>query len=86
MAGVEVKNGNWVLTATGAPLDPNQTYVVLVNDFMYAGGDGYNFAKYDPEGYDTSIPYRQPLIDWIKAQLSDADHPLDAAIEALIGG
>jgi hypothetical protein len=51
---------------------------------MYNGGDGYTLlAKYDPNGYNTAINWRQPVIDWIRAQKSTPAEPLDEAIKAL---
>jgi 2',3'-cyclic-nucleotide 2'-phosphodiesterase (5'-nucleotidase family) len=85
-AGIMNVSGRWVLSESGVEIDPNATYVILVNSFIYAGGSGYQFGEYDPNGYDTSVPYRQPLIDWIEAQESSASNPIDDAIEALIGG
>ncbi len=85
MAGLDFTDGDWVLTATGEVLDLSAIYVVLVNDFMYTGGDGYTFANYAPDGYDTSTHYRQPLIDWFRSQSSDLTTPIISAIEVLIG-
>jgi 5'-nucleotidase/UDP-sugar diphosphatase len=84
VGGIHSKNGQWAFNSNNTPLDPQATYHVLVNDFMYAGGDDYKLlAKFDPNAYNTSIDWRQPIIDWIKVQNSSSDHPLDAAIEQL---
>jgi 5'-nucleotidase/UDP-sugar diphosphatase len=84
IGGLYQQGGKWVLSKTGQPLDANTTYSVLVNDFMYNGGDGYTLlAKYDPNGYNTAINWRQPVIDWIRAQKSTPAEPLDEAIKAL---
>jgi 5'-nucleotidase / UDP-sugar diphosphatase len=64
-------------TVNGTPLDPQATYRVLVNDFMYAGGDGYAFADYDPDAYMTGIDWRQPLIEWISGLRTSPDDPLE---------
>ena len=61
----------------GTPLDPEATYHVLVNDFMYAGGNSFKFGEQDPEGYNTSIDWRQPVIDWIWSLDTSPDDPLD---------
>ena len=54
---------------------------MLVNDFMYAGGDDYALlAVYDPDGYNTAIHWRQPVIDWMMAQNSSPEDPLDDAL------
>lgn len=74
----------WVLTRTGASISAEATYRVLVNDFMYAGGDDYTvLAQADPAGYNTAIDWRQPTLDWIIAQNSSAEAPLNEAIAQL---
>jgi 5'-nucleotidase/UDP-sugar diphosphatase len=69
------------LLADGSPLDMAATYHVLVNDFMYLGGDGYLFYQQDPNAYDTSIQWRQPVIDWTEAQNTSETNPIDALID-----
>ncbi|MEJ2599221.1 MAG: bifunctional UDP-sugar hydrolase/5'-nucleotidase [Anaerolineales bacterium] len=84
IGGIHKKNGQWVFNSNSEPLDPKATYHVLVNDFMYAGGDNYKLlAQFDPQAYNTSIDWRQPIIDWIKTQNSTPNHPLDTAIAEL---
>ncbi|MGD8456055.1 MAG: bifunctional UDP-sugar hydrolase/5'-nucleotidase [Anaerolineales bacterium] len=85
-AGVENVSGRWVMSETGEEIDPKATYVVLVNSYNYSGGGNFMFGQYDPNGYDTSVLYRDPIIDWIEAQGSSTAAPIDDAIEALIGG
>ena len=82
--GIHHDGNHWILDKTGEPLDMTAEYSVLVNDFMYAGGDHYDMlALYDPDAYNTSIDWRQPVIDWVLQQKSSPDHPLDEAIAAL---
>ncbi len=69
------------LLADGTPLDMAATYHVLVNDFMYGGGDGFLFGQQDPDGYFTGIQWRQPVIDWTKHQNTDVMNPIDALID-----
>ena len=84
VGGVYRENFRWYLKATGEELDPDAFYTVLVNDFMYAGGDDYALlAVYDPDGYNTAINWRQPVIDWIMMQDSSPENPLDAAFSSL---
>ena len=80
-AGVKMSLGKTILTKTGQPIDPNATYRVLVNDFMYLGGDKFPLQKQDPNGYDTAIHWRQPVIDWLIAQNSSATSPIDNKID-----
>lgn len=86
IGGMKWQNGRWVLKKSGEPLKSDQQYHVLVNDFMYAGGDGYTlFAQFDPDAYNTGIDWRQPVIDWILAQKSSPSNPLDGWIKKLLG-
>jgi len=64
----------------GTLLDPNQTYRVLTIDYLYARTDN-NFSSYDPDPYNTSIHYRQPVIDWIKSLNTSAANPLDQYLD-----
>jgi 5'-nucleotidase / UDP-sugar diphosphatase len=83
VAGVRRENFRWVL-ANGSRIDPQAEYHLLTTDFLYAGGDGYQMlARFDPEAYNTAVDWRQPLIDWIIAQESNPERPLDAAIAEL---
>ena len=84
IGGLHKEGSGWVVDKSGLKLDNAGTYTVLVNDFMYAGGDSYRMlAKFDPSGYNTSIDWRQPVIDWILAQNSSPTLPLDGAIAGL---
>ena len=65
----------------GTPIDRDATYHVLVNDFMYAGGDGFKFGEQDPDAYNTSIDWRQPVIDWISALSTSPEDPLDRYLD-----
>jgi len=76
VAGAEQNNGRWQLTG-GERLREEQTYRVLVNSFMYAGGDNYGILpEADPDGFDTGIHYRQPFQDWLKSLETSASSPL----------
>lgn len=84
IGGMKWLKGRWVLNKTDQPLISAQIYSVLVNDFMYAGGDGYTLlAQFDPDAYNTGIDWRQPVIDWIRARKSNVDNPLDKWINIL---
>jgi len=65
----------------GSPLDPQATYHVLVNNFMYTGGDGYLFEVQDPNGYDTGIHWREPVIEWILVQQTSPERPLETLLD-----
>ncbi len=48
---------------------------------MYAGGDGYLFGAQDPEGYDTSIHWRQPLVDYLESLATKPESPLEDFVD-----
>ncbi len=82
--GLRAHQGGWIVAKTGQRLDPATTYHVLVTDFLYAGGDGLDeLAQFDPQGYNTAIDWRQPIIDWVISQASTAEQPIDEALSAL---
>ena len=81
VGGIHRQGGQWVFNETNEPLELDATYSVLVNDFMYSGGDDYGMlAEFDSEGYDTAIQWRQPIIDWIETQNSSEERPLDISL------
>lgn len=84
IGGTYRQGGEWILSRTGDIIDPGKDYGLLVNDFMYAGGDGFgNLAEFDPDAYDTAINWRQPVIDWIEEQNSTAEKPIDDAVDQI---
>jgi 2',3'-cyclic-nucleotide 2'-phosphodiesterase (5'-nucleotidase family) len=62
--------------SNGTPIRPGTTYKVLTIDYLYSRSD-YCFQYYDPFPYNTSIHYRQPVIDWIRSLNTSAANPLD---------
>lgn len=64
----------------GTPIDPGASYTVLTINYLYSRWD-YNFSLYDPDPYDTSIHYRQPVIDWIKSLNTTMANPLDGYLD-----
>jgi 2',3'-cyclic-nucleotide 2'-phosphodiesterase (5'-nucleotidase family) len=84
IGGLYPQGGQWILKESGQPVDPETIYNLLTTDYLYAGGDNYRLAEFDPEAYNTAINWRQPVIDWILAQESSRENPLDSAIQDLI--
>ncbi|MEW5851103.1 MAG: bifunctional UDP-sugar hydrolase/5'-nucleotidase [Myxococcota bacterium] len=52
----------------GAPLDRKRTYRVVINDFMYRGGDQYRFKEYDANPEETALHWREPVARYLRAQ------------------
>ena len=66
----------------GTPIDSNTTYNVLINDYMYAANDGNNWSTIDPDPYQISINYRQPVIDWLESINTSAANPLENYLDS----
>jgi 2',3'-cyclic-nucleotide 2'-phosphodiesterase (5'-nucleotidase family) len=77
-----VKTEDGYKTADGNILNSDSTYKVLTNDYLYSRPD-LNYQKYDKDPYDTSIHYRQPLIDWLKSLKSTVENPINGHLDSL---
>lgn len=82
-------SGGMTYTSRGrVRLDSNRsfhadsTYYLLINDFMYAGGAGYLFDKQELQAYDTSIQWRQPIIDFTRSLGTSRTRPLEDLVDA----
>ncbi|HID89509.1 MAG TPA: hypothetical protein EYP52_07355 [Anaerolineae bacterium] len=81
MRGKGIGDNLTVVLDDGSPIDPEAVYRVLVNSYIYQGGDDYLFSHQDPEAYDTGIHWREPVIEWIRAQGTGPDRPLESLID-----
>lgn len=46
----------------GQPIEDARQYSVVINDFMYLGGDGFQFKDLDAAPEDTGLSWREPVI------------------------
>ena len=60
----------------GTAIHSDSIYQVLTTDYLYSRDD-LNFSMYDPDPYNTSIHYRQPVIDWIQSLQTSSTDPLN---------
>jgi 2',3'-cyclic-nucleotide 2'-phosphodiesterase (5'-nucleotidase family) len=74
-------SGVQITLAGGGLIDPQATYHVLVNDYMYNGGNGYRFKEYDPEPVDYGGNYRDPVVSWTRQLATSASDPLEAHLD-----
>ena len=58
-----------IQTVGGEAFDPNETYTIVTNDFLGAGGDTYYAFKASPIGYDLGVPLDEVVMDYITSQL-----------------
>jgi 2',3'-cyclic-nucleotide 2'-phosphodiesterase (5'-nucleotidase family) len=59
----------------GRPIEDKKSYRVVINDFMYFGGDGFTFKEHDAAPEDTGLSIREPVI----RVLRHAEGPLETA-------
>lgn len=65
-----------ITLSDGTPIDENKTYRVVVNDFMFTGGDGYDFSNATNVD-ETYIPVRDVLVERIKKDKTITPKPID---------
>ncbi len=78
---VGVSRDGETLLASGEAIDPDGSYVALVPDAIFAGGNYYEFYKFDPNPTYTGIDWRQPPIEWIRSSGSTRRQPISAFLE-----
>ena len=55
-------------TVGGEVFDKDQTYTIVTNDFLGAGGDTYYSFAASPIGYDLGVPLDEVVMDYITAE------------------
>lgn len=56
-----------VLDRMGKPIDDKKIYSVVINDFMYLGGDGFRFKDFDASPDDSGLSLREPVMRTLRA-------------------
>ena len=62
------------ITINGAPLSLTQTYKVAVNNYIAAGGSGFDVLKRNTQKFDTGIDIRDGLVDYMRSFPSCANY------------
>lgn len=73
--------GGWYL-ADGSPIEDQTVYTVLTTDYLYSIPEN-KFSTYDSDPYNTSVNYRQPLIDWLESMNTSSGDPLEIYIKVV---
>ena len=55
-----------LLDRYGNPIEDNRKVKVIINEFMYRGGDGFPFTSMDPNPELTAVNWRTPFIEMLK--------------------
>ena len=58
-----------IQTVGGEAFNPDETYTIVTNDFMGAGGDTYYAFKAASSGYDSGVPLDEVVMDYITSEL-----------------
>lgn len=58
-----------IQTVGGEAFTPEETYTIVTNDFMGAGGDTYYAFKAASSGYDSGVPLDEVVMDYITSEL-----------------
>lgn len=74
IGGMSTINGYRLMD--GTLINADSTYTVLTTDYLYSLSDN-NLSTYDDTPMNTSVHYRQPLIDWIKSLNTSTSNPLN---------
>jgi 2',3'-cyclic-nucleotide 2'-phosphodiesterase (5'-nucleotidase family) len=64
----------------GKPLDPKKEYTVGTVEYVYFGGDGFEFEKLDPEPKETGMAWQTPVIEWTREQTTSEKKPLEKSL------
>lgn len=66
--------------ADGTAIRPTDRLRVVINDFMYRGGDDFRFKAYDPEPEETALDWREPVLRRLRA-LAAAGRTLEGSFD-----
>ncbi|MFP2961735.1 bifunctional metallophosphatase/5'-nucleotidase [Myxococcus sp. 1LA] len=67
--------------AKGKALDPKKEYSVATVEYLYFGGDGFEFEKLAPEPTETGMAWQTPVVEWTKQQESSDKKPLEKLVK-----
>lgn len=74
--------------ASNAPIADDRVYRVIVNEFMYRGGDRYRLREYDPTPEETGVHWRDPVARYLRELTrrgQTADVPADGRAQPIEG-
>ncbi len=79
MAGLSLRGGEFIVASTGRAVDPQTTYRVLVNDYMYNTGPVLQAA--DPKPEEVYADWRRPVYEWLLLHPSSEGDPLEGLVD-----
>lgn len=79
MAGLSLRGGECIMAGTGRPVEPQMTYRVLINDYMYETCPALQAA--DPKPEEVYTDWRQPVYEWLLLHPSSEGDPLENLVD-----
>ena len=73
-------DGTWK-DAQGRDIVPSGIYSVASVEYLYFGGDGFDFEKQDPLPGETGMVWQTAVVDWTKQLNSSQAHPLETFLK-----
>ncbi|MCE9666655.1 5'-nucleotidase C-terminal domain-containing protein [Myxococcus stipitatus] len=81
VSGFSAAGKNKFKDAKGKPLDPAKEYSVATVEYLYFGGDEFEFEKLAPEPTETGMAWQTPVVDWTKALETSEKKPLEKQLK-----
>jgi len=81
IAGFSAAGKDKFKDAKGKALDPKKEYTVATVEYLYFGGDGFEFETLDPEPTETGMAWQTPVVDWTKGKESTEKKPLEKLLK-----
>jgi len=72
--------GSGYRLSSGAPVELDTVYQVLVSDSLYTGGNYYELFRLDPDPAYLDLDWRLPAIEWIRSLGSSRSDPLRISV------
>ena len=73
-------NGTW-RDSQGRDIVPTAVYTVASVEYLYFGGDGFDFEKHDPLPGETGMVWQTAVVDWTKQLNSSQSRPLESFLK-----
>lgn len=61
----------------GKPIDDKRKYSVATVEYLYFGGDGFEFEKQDDNPIESGQMWQTPVIEWTRKQSTSEQNPLE---------
>jgi 5'-nucleotidase / UDP-sugar diphosphatase len=81
VAGVTKGDTGGYKDSQGREISPTAIYTVASVEYLYFGGDGFDFEKQDPLPGETGMVWQTAVVDWTKALNTSSTRPLESFLK-----